>query len=107
MTFYMMRHNMTKLMLPLSLQNGKSALMLASENVHTEIVKYLVDSKSSIDLQSQVVWTSDPKFHISELYTHDKHDKGILYMIILFIHIHCRFHNFMVDTAVYKIPHVK
>ena len=57
MTFYMIRHNMTKLM---SLQNGKSALMLASENVHTEIVKYLVDSKSSLDLQSQVDWTSDP-----------------------------------------------
>ena len=57
MTFYMIRHNMTKLM---SLQNGKSALMLASENAHTEIVKYLVDSKSSLDLQSQVDWTSDP-----------------------------------------------
>ena len=54
----MIRHNMTKLMLPLSLQDGKSALMLASENGHTEIVKYLVDSKSSLDLQSQVDWTS-------------------------------------------------
>ena len=41
------------------------------------------------------------------MYTHDEHDKGILYMIILFIHIHCRFHNFMVDTAVNKTPHVK
>ena len=51
---------MTKLMLPLSLQNGKSALMLASENGHTEIVKYHVESNASLDLQSQVDWTSDP-----------------------------------------------
>ena len=28
-------------------------------------------------------------------------------MIILFIHIHCWFHNFIADTAVCKIPHVK
>ena len=61
MTFYMIRLNMTKLMLPLSLQGAlMSALMLASENGHTEIVKYLVDSKASLDLQSQVDWTSDP-----------------------------------------------
>ena len=28
--------------------------MLASENGHTEIVKYLIESKASLDLQSQV-----------------------------------------------------
>ena len=88
----------------MSLQDGKSALMLASENGHLEIVIYLVDSKASLDLQLKVDWTSNPYFHILELYNHDK---GIIYMIILLIHIHCWFHNFMVDTAVNKIPHVK
>ena len=46
MTFYMIQHNMTKLMLPLSLQNGKSALMLASENGHTNdhIAEYIPHS---------------------------------------------------------------
>ena len=60
--------------------------MLASENGHLEIVIYLVDSKASLDLQSKVDWTSYPYFHILELYSHDK---GILYMIILLIYIHC------------------
>ena len=54
MTFYILRHIMTKLMLLLSLQDGESALMLASENGHTEIVKYLLDSKASLDLQTKV-----------------------------------------------------
>ena len=54
MTFYIIRHNMTKLMLHLSLQDGGSALMLASENGHTEIVKNLLDSKASLDLQTKV-----------------------------------------------------
>ena len=35
-------------MLHLSLKNGESALMLASKNGHTEIVKYLVESKASL-----------------------------------------------------------
>ena len=60
MTFYIIRFNMTKLMLLLFLQDGESALMLASKRGRTEIVKYLVDSKASLDLQSQVDWTSNP-----------------------------------------------
>ena len=54
MTFYIKQHNMTKLMLILSLQDGESALMLGSENGHTKIVKYLLDSKASLDLQTKV-----------------------------------------------------
>ena len=45
---------MTKLMLILSLQDGESALMLASENGYAKIVKYLLDSKASLDLQTKV-----------------------------------------------------
>ena len=45
---------MTKLMLLLSLQDGESAMMLASENGHTDIVKYRLDSKASLDLQIKV-----------------------------------------------------
>ena len=54
MTFHIIRHNMTKLMLLLSLQDGESALMLASEKGHTDIVKYLLYSKASLDLQRKV-----------------------------------------------------
>ena len=45
---------MTQLTLLLSLQDGRSALMLAVEWKHTDIVKYLVDSKAAIDFQTQV-----------------------------------------------------
>ena len=45
---------MIQLILLLSLQDGLTALMLASKNGHTEIVKYLVDSEASLDLQTQV-----------------------------------------------------
>ena len=48
---------MIKLTLLLSLQYGdKSALMLASEKGHTDIVKHLVEAKASLDLQSRVSW---------------------------------------------------
>ena len=36
------------------LQNGRSALMLASENGHTEVVKCLIEANSAVDLQSKV-----------------------------------------------------
>ena len=62
---------MFKPMLPLSLQNGKSAFMLASEKGHTEIVKHLVEVKASLDLQSRVSWPSNPYFYIS-LCSHDE-----------------------------------
>ena len=57
---------MIKLTLLLSLQyDGKSALMLASEKGHTEIVKHLVEAKASLDLQSRVSWPSNPYFYIA------------------------------------------
>ena len=63
---------MIKLTLILSLQiNKKSALMLASENGHTEIVKHLVEAKASLNLQSWVSWPSNPYFYIA-LCSHDK-----------------------------------
>ena len=62
---------MIKLMLFLSLQYGESALMLASEKGHTEIVKHLIDAKASLDLQSEVSWPSNPYFYIA-LCSHDK-----------------------------------
>ena len=62
---------MIKPMLLLSLQRGKSALMLASEKGHTEIVKHLVEAKASLDLQSRVSWPSNPYFYIA-LCSHDK-----------------------------------
>ena len=37
-----------------SFQDGSSALMLASGIGHTEIVKYLIDAKASLDLQQKV-----------------------------------------------------
>ena len=37
-----------------SFQDGWSALMMASCNGHTEIVKYLIEAKASLDLQKQV-----------------------------------------------------
>ena len=36
-------------------QDGFSALMIASEHVHTDIVKHLILAKASVDLQAQVV----------------------------------------------------
>ena len=36
------------------LQNGCSALMLASQNGHTEVVKCLIEANSAVDLQSNV-----------------------------------------------------
>ena len=62
---------MIKPMLLLSLQNDESALMLASEKGHTEIVKHLVEAKVSIDLQARVSWASNPYFYIA-LCIHDK-----------------------------------
>ena len=63
---------MIKLTLLLSLQlDGKSALMLASEKGHTEIVKHLVEAKASLDLQSLVSWPSNPYFFIA-LCSHNK-----------------------------------
>ena len=63
---------MIKPMLLLSLQSDdKSALMLASEKGHTEIVKHLVEAKASLDLQSWVSWPSNPYFYIA-LCSHDK-----------------------------------
>ena len=35
-------------------QDGRSALMLASENGHTEVVKCLIEANSSVNLQSKV-----------------------------------------------------
>ena len=48
---------MIKLTLLLSLQDGESALMLASQKGHTEIVKHLVEAKASLHLQSEVSWS--------------------------------------------------
>ena len=36
------------------LQNGWSALMLASDNGHTEVVKCLIEANSSVNLQANV-----------------------------------------------------
>ena len=38
----------------LMFQYGASALMVASEKGHSEIVKYLIKAKASLDLQLQV-----------------------------------------------------
>ena len=54
---------MIKLTLLLSLQNDKSALMLASENGCTDIVKHLIEAQASLDLQSEVSWPSNPYFY--------------------------------------------
>ena len=62
---------MMKLTLLLSLQDGYSVLMLASEKGHTEIVKHLVDAKASLNLQSKVSWPSNPYFYIA-LCSHDE-----------------------------------
>ena len=35
-------------------QDGSSALMLASTNGHTDIVKYLIEARASLDLQQEV-----------------------------------------------------
>ena len=70
---------MIKPMLLLSLQHdGKSALMLASEKGHTEIVKHLVEAKASVDLQSHVSWPSNPYFYIA-LCSHDKEYYTLLF----------------------------
>ena len=36
------------------LQGGWSALMLASQNGHTEVVKCLIEANSAVDLQADV-----------------------------------------------------
>ena len=36
------------------LQDGRTALMLASQNGHTEVVKCLIEAKASPDLQAKV-----------------------------------------------------
>ena len=74
---------MIKLRLLLSLQYGKSALMLARQNGHTEILKHLVEVKASLDLQSRESWPSNPYFYIA-LCNHDKE----YYTMVLLIHIH-------------------
>ena len=62
---------MIKRTLLLSLQHGESALMLASEEGHTEILKHLVEAKASLDFQSRVSWPSNTYFYIA-LCSHDK-----------------------------------
>ena len=37
-----------------SFQDGSSALMLASRDGHTEIVKYIIEAKALLDLQEKV-----------------------------------------------------
>ena len=39
-----------------SIQDGESALMLASGNGHTEIAKYLIEANASVNLQKQVYY---------------------------------------------------
>ena len=56
-------------MLLLSLQYHESALMVASKNGHTEIVKHLVEAQAS--LESGVSWPSNPYFYIA-LCSHEK-----------------------------------
>ena len=75
---------MIKLTLLLSLQYGKSALMLASQNGHTEIVKHLVEAKASLDLQSRVSWPSYPYFYIA-LCSHDKEYYTSLFYYFIYI----------------------
>ena len=40
-------------------QDGASALILASQNGHSEIVKDLIEAKASLDLQLQVCCVSN------------------------------------------------
>ena len=35
-------------------QDGKTALIVASSNGHTDIAKYLVDTKAGLDIQNKV-----------------------------------------------------
>ena len=39
-----------------SFQDGWSALMSASKEGHTEIAKYLIEAKASVDVQTQVYY---------------------------------------------------
>ena len=86
---------MIKLTLLLSLQYGESALMLASINGHTEIVKHLVEAKASLDLQSRVSWPSNTYF-----FSYFSYEKGILARSFCLLLI-SQFHD-----SVNKIPHV-
>ena len=43
-----------------SFQDGSSALMLASEDGHSKIVKYLIEAKASLDVQKQVYYALNP-----------------------------------------------
>ena len=42
-----------------SFQNGWSALMSASQEGHTEIAKYLIEEKASVDVQTQVYYVKE------------------------------------------------
>ena len=76
---------MIKLTLLLSLQYyRKSALMLASEKGHTEIVKYLAEAKASLDLQTPVSWPSNPYFYIA-FCSHDKEYYTSLFYQFIYI----------------------
>ncbi len=37
------------------LQNGWTALIFASQNGHTELVKSLIEANASVDIQTQVI----------------------------------------------------
>ncbi len=39
----------------LLLQDGWTALMFASQNGHTEVVKFLIEANASVDIQNQVI----------------------------------------------------
>ena len=51
-------------MFDFSFKNGWSALMLASSNGHTKIVKYLIEAKASLDLQEKVYCALNPEYAI-------------------------------------------
>ena len=68
----------------MSLQNDKSALMLALENGYTEIVKHLVEAKASLDLQSEVSWPSNHYFYIA-LCGHNKEYYTLLFYQFVYI----------------------
>ena len=62
---------MIKPILLLFLQDGWSALMWASWEGHSEIVKYLVEAEAALNLKSRVRCPSNPYFYIA-LYSHNK-----------------------------------
>ena len=46
-------------MLILLFKGGWNAVMLATANGHTEIVKYLIEENASLDLQTRVYYASN------------------------------------------------